>query len=226
MSSRTMNVSRVSRVALAVSLALALAGLAGCDNNPAKDKSQATVAAPVTVASTNAPSTGSASYVFSAADSKLAFTGAKVTRKHEGSFASFSGTIQLVDGNPEKSTVNVEIDMPSLTVDEAKLTSHLKTPDFFDVAKYPKARFVSTSVKAGGDKGATHTVTGNLELHGITKSISFPATIKPHGDGIDIDAEFALNRKDFGVVYPGMPDDLIKDEFLVKLQVRAKKAAS
>jgi hypothetical protein len=41
---------------------------------------------------------------------------------------------------------------------------------------------------------------------------------------VDVDAEFVINRKDFGVVYPGMPDDLIKDDVLLKLQLRAKKA--
>jgi polyisoprenoid-binding protein YceI len=68
-------------------------------------------------------------------------------------------------------------------------------------------------------------VTGNLQLHGVTKSITFPATIKTSGDAVDVDAEFAINRKDFGVVYPGMPDDLIKDDILLHLQIHAKKAA-
>ncbi len=206
---------------------LALGGLAasGCDNNPAKDKSQATVDTAVAVTAAPAPSAGSVTYVFSNADSKLAFTGAKVTRKHEGSFSVFNGTILLVDNNPEKSTVTVDIDMTSLSADDPKLTGHLKSPDLFDAAKFPKAHFVSTSIKAGAANGATHTVTGNLELHGVTKSITFPATVKPHGDGVDVDAEFAINRKDFGVVYPGMPDDLIKDDILIKLQIRSKKAA-
>jgi polyisoprenoid-binding protein YceI len=151
--------------------------------------------------------------------------GAKVTKKHDGTLGTFSGTIQLVDQNIEKSSVTAEIDVGSLNADDPKLTGHLKSPDLFDVAKFPKAKFVSTSVKAGGEKGATHTVTGNLELHGVTKSISFPATIKVQGDSVEADAEFGINRKDFGVVYPGMPDDLIKDEILIKLQIRAKKSA-
>jgi len=58
----------------------------------------------------------------------------------------------------------------------------------------------------------------------VTKSISFPATIKVRGDTVDVDAEFAINRKDFGIVYPGMPDDLIRDDVLLKLQLRAKKS--
>jgi polyisoprenoid-binding protein YceI len=215
---------RFYRLRLAASLTFAVVGVAACDNDPAKGKSTASVAEPVTVQA-SAPSSVVTKYAFSAADSKLEFTGAKVTGKHEGSFAAFTGTMQLADNDPEKGSVSVDIDMPSLSVDAPKLTAHLKSPDFFDVAKFPKARFVSTSVKGGGENGASHTVTGNLEMHGVTKSITFPATIKPHGDSVDVDAEFAINRKDFGVVYPGAPDDLIKDEILINLQVRGKKSS-
>jgi polyisoprenoid-binding protein YceI len=194
--------------------------LAACDNNPSKDKVTATAAQPV--AATAAPATA-VKYAFSNADSKVEFVGAKVTRKHDGSFQTFTGAVQVVDGNAEKSSVTADIDVGSLNADDPKLTGHLKSPDLLDASKFPKATFASTSVKAGGDKGASHTVTGNLTLHGVTKSISFPATIKIAGDAVEVDAEFAINRKDFGIVYPGMPDDLIKDDVLLKLKIRAKK---
>jgi polyisoprenoid-binding protein YceI len=195
---------------------------AACDNNPSKGKTQAAATEAVAVAP-GATAAG-VKYAFSNADSKVEFVGAKVTRKHDGSFKTFSGTVNLVDNDPTKSSVSVTIDIASIQSDEEKLTNHLKSPDLLDVAKFPQATFSSTAIKAGGDKGATHTVTGNLQLHGVTKSISFPATIKPGADAVDIDAEFAINRKDFGIVYPGMPDDLIKDDVLLKLQVHAKKA--
>jgi len=133
--------------------------------------------------------------------------------------------VQLVGNDPTKSQVTAEIDTASLFADQEKLTGHLKSGDFFDVEKHPKARFTSTSIKTGGENGASHTVTGNLELHGVTKSISFPANIKTADGSVDVDAEFAINRKDFGLVYPGKPDDLIKDEVLIKLQIRSKKGA-
>jgi polyisoprenoid-binding protein YceI len=118
----------------------------------------------------------------------------------------------------------VDIDMTTVSVDVPKLTAHLKTADFFDVEKYPHARFTSTTIRPGGENGATHTVSGNLDLHGVTRSITFPATIRVAPDEVDADAEFAIDRKAFGIVYPGVPDDLIKDQVLVKLSVRAKKA--
>jgi polyisoprenoid-binding protein YceI len=147
-----------------------------------------------------------------------------VTGKHEGGFGTFSGVVRLVDQNPEKSSVIVDIDVASITSDTERLTRHLRSPDFFDTARFTSAKFVSTEVKKGGEKGATHTVTGNLTMHGVTKSISFPARISVAGDAVNVDAELALDRKDFGLSYPGKQDDLIRDDVLVKLAVRAKKA--
>lgn len=204
-----------------VSLSLLVLAAGACDNDPAKGKAQASAAAPL--AATEVPATA-AKYTFSNADSRIEFVGAKVTRKHDGSFQTFTGTVNLVENDPTKSSVAVEIDAASIKADDEKLTGHLKSPDFLDAAKHPKVTFTSTSVKPGGEKGATHTVTGNLQLHGVTKSITFPATIKTSGDTVDVDAEFAINRKDFGIVYPGMPDDLIKDDVLLKLHIRARRS--
>jgi len=207
-----------SRLVISASL-FALAS--GCNNDPAKGKTQATVGS--ATAAVNAPAAGAVNYQFSNDGSKLQFVGAKVSAKHEGSFQAFRGTIALLDNDPTKSTVNAEIDIASLSVEPAKLAGHLKSPDFFDAAKFPKAKFTSTAIKSGGDNGATHTVTGNLELHGVTKAITFPAKIKLDADQVSVDAEFAINRKDFSIVYPGMPDDLIKDDVLLKLSLHAKK---
>lgn len=205
-----------------VSLALVLAATAfACNNDPGKGKTQATVGSATEAVA--APAAGGVTYAFSNDGSKVEFVGAKVSAKHEGSFSAFRGTISLVDNDPTKSTVTAEIDIASLQVEPAKLSGHLKSPDFFDAEKFPKAKFTSTAVKAGGDNGATHTVTGNLELHGVTKSISFPAKIGVAPDQVTVDAEFAINRKDFAIIYPGMPDDLIKDDVLIKLSLHAKK---
>jgi polyisoprenoid-binding protein YceI len=206
-------------------LGLAL-GIWACNTDPAKDKSKATVAEAVSVAAPGAPSANGTVYAFSQANSKLEFVGAKVTGKNEGSLGTFSGKIVSPDGKPESSTVSVEIDVTSISAGIEKLTNHLKSADFFDVEKFPKATFVSTSVKPGGEKGATHTVTGNLTMHGVTKSISFPATIRLTPDSAEADAEFGINRKDFGVMYAGKADDLIRDDVLIKLTIRAKKAGA
>lgn len=201
--------------------------LAACDNEPAAGKAVASVGPATSTApgasATSASAAGSSKLAFSATGSKVEFVGAKVTGKHPGGFGAFTGTITLVDGSPEKSTVTVDIDTASLTSDSEKLTGHLKAGDFFDVEKFPKARFTSTTIKAGGEGGASHTVTGNLELHGVTKAVTFPATIRVLPAGAEVDAEFAINRKDFGIAFEGMKDDLIKDNVSIKLTIRATK---
>jgi len=206
---------------------LSLCGLAwACNNDPAKGKTHATVTS-ATQPVTTAPAAGAVSYAFSNDGSSIDFVGAKVTAKHDGSFKTFHGTINVVDGDATKSNVNAEIDIASLSIEPDKLAGHLKTPDFFDAAKFPNATFTSTGIsalKAGDEHGATHTVSGNLQLHGVTKGISFPAKIKIEADRVSVDAEFAINRKDFGIVYAGKADDLIKDDVLIKLALHAKKA--
>lgn len=193
-----------------------------CDNNPAKGKSQAQVSE----ASAPAPAAvNGVSYSFNQASSKVEYTGAKVTGKHDGTIGTFNGNVQLVDGDPTKSSVTVDLDLRSITSDNEKLTRHLKSGDFFDVEKFPKGSFKSTAIKAGGEGNATHTVSGNLELRGVTKQVTFPATIKV-GENVQVNAEFAINRKDFGINYAGMANDLIKDEVLIKLTLDAKKGAS
>ncbi len=203
-------------------VALAFLALAACED-PAKNKTKAVTgeAAPLTASA--APSAGAVKFDIDPATSKVDWTGSKVTAKHEGSFKSFKGSATLVDGDPEKSSVSIDIDTDSLTTEPAQLVTHLKSGDFFDVAKFPKASFVSTQIKKGGEKGASHTVTGNLTLHGVTKSITFPATVKASPSAMDVDAEFVINRKDYGLVYAGKADDLIRDDVVIKLTIRSKK---
>ena len=157
-------------------------------------------------------------------NSKVEFIGSKVTGSHNGSFEKFSGEIDYA-GAPEKSRVSVTIDTDSITADDANLTKHLKTADFFDVAKFPQATFVSTEIKPGGTGGASHTITGNLTLHGVTKSVTFPATINVTPDVANVDANFSINRKDFGINYAGAQDNLIRDDVVLKLTIRAAKAS-
>ena len=191
---------------------------------PASTTSQAAsaAAAPASAATTAAAAANKETLALSP-ESKVAFVGAKITASHDGAFTQFTGSIDLVDGKPEGSAVNIEIDMNSLVIEPAKLAGHLKTADFFDVEKFPKTTFASTGVSPGGAGGATHTVTGNLTLHGVTKAISFPTTIAVTQLGVDATADFVINRKDFGVVYPGMPDDLIKDDVTIKLSLKAPR---
>jgi len=123
-----------------------------------------------------------------------------------GSFPKFSGTVEINDTDITKSKVNVSIDVASIYTGVTKRDEHLRSPDFFDVAKYPNMTFVSTAVKASG-KGKL-LVTGNLTLHGVTKSVVLevegPSSVikDPWGNSKrGTSALTVINRKDFGLTW-------------------------
>jgi polyisoprenoid-binding protein YceI len=194
----------------------------GCAN-PAADKPKATVANAAPESNSAKPA-GTEKLVISPENSKVEFVAAKVTRSHQGSFKQFAGTVDLVANSIPDSRVTINIETGSVVTDDDQLTGHLKTADFFDVAKLPGATFVSTKIEPSNTGGATHTVTGNFELHGVKKSITFPATIQVAPDSVSVNAEFAINRKDFNLLYPGKADDLIRDGVVIKLTVKVPRA--
>lgn len=187
--------------------------------DPASDKPKATVAEAQPQSSAQKPAE---TLAISPENSKIEFVASKVTRSHQGSFKQFTGKIELVPNNIPESRVSINIDTASVETDDPQLTGHLKTPDFFDVAKNPKATFESTKIEPG-NSGSNYTITGNFDLHGVKKSITFPANIQVTADSAAVDAEFAINRKDFGIVYAGKADDLIRDAVVIKLNLRVPR---
>ena len=185
----------------------------GC-KDPGAEVTPAAVEAPAQEqAEPTKAATPTASLAVNPSNSKIEFVGAKVTASHDGGFTDFSGKVDLAEP-VEQSRIEITIQTASLYADKEKLTKHLKSPDFFDVEKFPTATFRSTGIKK---EGPQHTITGDLTLHGVTKRISFPATIQVTDAQVKANAEFSINRKDFGIVYPGMPDDLIRDLVVIKL---------
>jgi polyisoprenoid-binding protein YceI len=171
----------------------------------------------------SAPALKGIGYAVTPEDSKVEFTGSKVTGKHDGGFKEFTGTIDLVNSKPVESSVWVNIEAASAFSDSDDLTEHLKGADFFDVAKFPKASFKSTKIEADAAKGAdAYTVTGDFTFHGVTQSISFPAIIKVEAEKVEVDSEFTISRKDFGITYAGKADNLIRDGVVIKLDLNAK----
>ena len=150
------------------------------------------------------------------AESTIGFVGSKVTGSHNGGFKKFAGKVSVADG--KIASTEIKIAMASTWADNARVTDHLKSPDFFNAAKFPTSTFTLTSIEASG---AQKTVTGNLDLHGVTQSITFPADIQITDDTVTVKAQFAINRKDFSINYPGKPNDLIRDNVVLKLDVNA-----
>lgn len=202
--------------------------LAACED-PAANKPKATTTNSTTNTQTSNTNTAApkvetkgTALALTAENSKVEFTGSKVTGKHDGGFKAFTGTIDLVNAKPEESSVTVDIDMQSVFVDDEKLAGHLKSADFFDVEKFPKSNFTSTKIVADAAKGAgNYTVTGDFDLHGQKKTISFPAKITVTDSDVAVEAEFSINRKDFGIVYAGKADDLIRDDVVIRLNLKS-----
>lgn len=188
-----------------------LLAIVSCDN-PA----DSTVDAEVSDTEKVATSTGGTTYTFSA-QSTIGFVGSKVTGSHDGGFKKFTGKFNVKDGEPQSGSFT--IDMSSTWSDAEKLTGKLKSADFFDVANHPESQFEVTSFnKKSSEK---YDLSGNLTLRGITKNITFPTTVKQDDNSITVTAEFDINRKDFGIIYAGKTDDLIRDEVVMKLNLLA-----
>ena len=209
-------------LALALTLAVAACSKGDDASTTAAATPRAVIAAEQPVP---APAADAKPFAFDQAGSKVGFVGAKVTGKHVGEFKTFAGQV-LMGPTAEASAVAVTIEMASVMADNEKLSGHLRSPDFFDVDTFKTATFTSTSVKKGGEGGATHTVSGNLALHGITKSITFPATITTTPDLVTVKAAFAFDRKAFNISYPGKADDLIKDDVELTLDIVARPGAA
>jgi polyisoprenoid-binding protein YceI len=92
----------------------------------------------------------------------------------EGTFKKWSGKALLDEANLTKSSVEFSADVASIDTAEAKRDEHLKSPEFFDAAKFPQLTFKSTKITKGG-KG--YKLTGDLTIHGVTKSVTLDATV-------------------------------------------------
>ncbi|HSE41477.1 MAG TPA: YceI family protein [Acidobacteriota bacterium] len=147
-----------------------------------------------------------------------------------GRFKDFTGTIVFDDKNISNSSVNGTIQSASLDTGNADRDKHLKSADFFDVEKFPEITFKSTKVEKSGD-GAK--VTGLLTIRGVTKEVSFPATVigpikDPWGNmKIGVSAgPLTINRQDYGVSWSKKMDSgglVVSDE--IKIQIDAEAAA-
>ncbi len=144
-----------------------------------------------------------------------------------GEFGKTEGTLTLDEGDVTKSKVEATIDMASVSTREPKRDEHLKSPDFFDVAKFPKMTFRSTKVEKAGDGRLK--VTGDLTLKGVTKSVVLDVTgptkeIKdPWGNSRrGVAATGTINRQDFGVSWGKVIEagPVVGDE--VKIEIEAE----
>lgn len=155
---------------------------------------------------------------------------------HNGTIQVTEGSFKVEDGNlvGGEFTIDMQsisdLDLAESPEYQAKLEGHLKSPDFFAVDSFPTAQFVITgaeAVSAEDTSGATHNVTGNLTLRGITKSITIPAEVNISDDKVSFHTpEFVIDRSQWNVRFRSTSfsefTDLAKDKVIdnnIKLEV-------
>jgi len=116
----------------------------------------------------------------------------------DGSFKGLKGTIEFDPANAAAAKFNVSVDANTVYTDNDMRDNHLREDTYFDVKNHPRISFVSTSVSAS-NKARTFIISGNLEMKGITKPISFPFTMAAINGGFVFNGEFKINRRDFQV---------------------------
>jgi len=148
-----------------------------------------------------------ADYALTGANTTVTFVGTKPGGKHTGGFKTVAGVASMSGADLTALKIKLDIDVNSLYSDNAKLTGHLKSPDFFGVKSNPKATFTSTKIEKSG---SDYKVTGDLTLLGQTKSITFPAQIALKGDALSLTSAFTIDRTQWGMTYgKGKIDDTV-----------------
>lgn len=135
-------------------------------------------------------------------NSSVSFVCKHVFTNVRGMFQRPSGTVRLDEAMPANSKVTAIVDARTITTGVEERDTHLKSPDFFDTAKYPQITFVSTGFTRSS--ATAYEVTGELTMHGVSKPVTLAVTAPPpfnHGGGTrrGIEATTSVNRKDFGL---------------------------
>ncbi|MBX3072123.1 MAG: polyisoprenoid-binding protein [Thermomicrobiales bacterium] len=146
----------------------------------------------------------------------------------KGSFPDVSGQITIDENDFANSSVEVNINVESITTRDEGRDTHLKSPDFFNAAEYPVLKFVSTRIVPG--KGDEFTLIGNLTIQNITREVEIKAEktgsgVTPWGSTVaGFEGDTKINRKDFGLNWNVALETggiLVGDDVKIHLEVEA-----
>lgn len=163
--------------------------------------------------------------------SRVGWIGTKPVAAHNGDFKLSGGSFTVENGAVTSGNFVIDInsiqDFDLKDENNGKLIGHLKSPDFFDVAKYPTAKFEITSVEAlQNDTSGTHKISGNLTLKDSTKNVTFPAKVNLTDTELKATANFNIDRTHWGLRYgndQSLGDKFIRPEVNLTLNIAAKK---
>jgi polyisoprenoid-binding protein YceI len=156
-----------------------------------------------------------------------------VVSKVRGRFTKFTGTLRLDDGDLTRSSVEATIDASSVDTGTAQRDAHLRSPDFFDVERFPELRFRSARIeKLENDR---YRVVGELTIRDVTREVTLDAEYAGRGkdpwgnERVAFAAKAALDRKDFGLGWNQVLEAggvLVGDRVEIELDVQVVKAAA
>lgn len=144
---------------------------------------------------------------------------------YRGQFTNVSADLTLDPANPSASTLTASVPLADVDPADDALKTHLLTPDFFDVAQFPTAAFVATSIVVDSDDATEADVTGNLTLHGVTRPVTLEVQFNQAGPAmggvykVGFDGETTIKRSEFGITtyLPALGDEVelhIEGEFV------------
>ncbi len=117
-----------------------------------------------------------------------------------GIFKTFTGNIVFDEKNLGASVFDVTIDAASINTGNGLQNKHAKSDEWFDVAKYPAIKFVSSKIIQAG---AGYQAIGSLQLHGVSKELTIPFSLQKSGTGLTFTGSFSVNRNDYHIGKPG-----------------------
>ncbi len=176
---------------------------------------------------------GSQKLVVDTLASTVAWKGYKPGGSHHGTLGIKQGELSVENGELVSGTFTLDMnkilceDLTDAKMNE-QLVGHLKSADFFDVAKYPEGKFTITTVEKLNDGVNTHRISGNLELKGVSKNITFDAKVTNEGTSYKATtATFTIDRTQWGVnygsknIFKDLKDSFINDDMEVTITIVA-----
>jgi polyisoprenoid-binding protein YceI len=165
-------------------------------------------------------------YKFDPVHSLVGFRVRHVVTKVTGRFKSYEGVVWVDRNNPSASRVEVKIDSASVDTANETRDNDLRSPNYFDVAKFPTITFKSTKIESKGSDA--YDVTGEFTMHGVTKTIHVPVKLlgfQAMGkfEKVGFEVGFPISRKDYGMD-KGAP--VVGDDVAIDIQVEANKQAA
>ena len=164
-------------------------------------------------------------YTIDPVHSSVGFSLRHLVSKFSSSFTKVNGTVTFDAAAPEASSVEATVDIASISTANEKRDNHVKSPDFFDAAKFPIATFKSKSWKKTGE--STYDVTGDLTIKDVTKEVVLKAELLGSGPGMGgatvtgWEATATIKKSEFGLAGPAMLGKVLGDDVALTISIEA-----